>query len=824
MIDPETQARSIYDLMLSAVGDEALAATSAERKSRFAAQRETLGAALTILRESDAAVHLAFLRHSFEWLKSTGANHRLHLTLSEAAGIAVRGCAQPIPADVLLAVVTEYRQDFSLARYSFPLQPLLAHLTREQVSDELRTELRRIYLQFAPSPTGKLERGAEILRARIGELIYLEGDQALDSDRGPWSQIVFDEIKSKEPIARAGWEALLAHCQSLSQPKPSARWKKTAEELMSAVGKAEVTAALLRWVELGPTPGQPAEARSPIEDSPFQKGIVWCLALVHGPQAAVAIADFAIGCLRKVPMLGAVSQKVGLACVQALGAMGLRDALSQLTRLQARIKYSTAQKLIDKALRAAAEKMGVTVHELADFSVEGHDLDSAGMVRFEIGDAEAPIQLLDSGKVATIWRNADGKPARGIPASVKKAFPAEVRTIRDAAKEIEKTYRAQCVRLEASLVIAREMKLEHWRQHFLEHPLLGFIGRKLIWVFRQDGGSEQAAMWLNGKMCDASGELVEVGDFGKARLWHPLSTDAGETQRWRELVFKNKIHQPFRQAFREFYQVTEDERETRLYSNRFAGILMRQHQLASLCRERGWEYRLMGANFDGVNAPTKQLSDWKIHAEFLVDIPSDRKPSLRGSAVGEQSGSGINLFVGSDQVRFYRERREIAIDEVPALVYSEIMRDVDLFTSVCAVGDDETWSDQGDRGTGIILERSNVGELTAVVSLRIDLISRVLPLTPIADRCRRVKSWLEVRGHLGTYRVAVLGGMVARVSDNATRQLKIPQKVLNEVDLQLRDLPVDLDFRTEMVLRKAYVLADDWKITAPELMSQLMPE
>jgi hypothetical protein len=159
MIDPETQARSIYDLMLSAVGDEALAATSAERKARFVARQETLSAALTILRESDAAVHLAFLRHSFGWLKSTGANHRLHLTLSEAAGIAVRGCAQPIPADVLLAVVTEYRQDFSLARYSFPLQPLLAHLTREQVSDELRTELRRIYLQFAPSPTGKLERG-----------------------------------------------------------------------------------------------------------------------------------------------------------------------------------------------------------------------------------------------------------------------------------------------------------------------------------------------------------------------------------------------------------------------------------------------------------------------------------------------------------------------------------------------------------------------------------------------------------------------------------------------------------------------------------------
>jgi len=145
---------------------------------------------------------------------------------------------------------------------------------------------------------------------------------------------------------------------------------------------------------------------------------------------------------------------------------------------------------------------------------------------------------------------------------VKKAFPAEVRAIRDTTKEIEKTWRAQCVRLEGSLVIAREMKVDHWRRYFLEHALLGFIGRKLIWVFRKGGGAEQAALWFNGKMCDASGATLEVGEFEKVRLWHPLSTDASETQRWRELVFKNKIHQPFRQAFREFYQGTEDERET----------------------------------------------------------------------------------------------------------------------------------------------------------------------------------------------------------------------------------------------------------------------
>ena len=39
-------------------------------------------------------------------------------------------------------------------------------------------------------------------------------------------------------------------------------------------------------------------------------------------------------------------------------------------------------------------------------------------------------------------------------------------------------------------------------------------------------------------------------------------------------------------------------------------------------------------------------------------------------------------------------RREVAVDEVPALL-SEVMRDVDGFTSVCAIGEDENLRDEG---------------------------------------------------------------------------------------------------------------------------------
>ena len=91
-----------------------------------------------------------------------------------------------------------------------------------------------------------------------------------------------------------GWESLLEHCRGLEQTVPGEKWKKKSRELIASLGEGSALAAMLRWLALGPTPGQPPEARSPIEDSPYQKGVIWCLALSHERDPAIAIADFGI--------------------------------------------------------------------------------------------------------------------------------------------------------------------------------------------------------------------------------------------------------------------------------------------------------------------------------------------------------------------------------------------------------------------------------------------------------------------------------------------------------------------------------------------------
>ena len=127
------------------------------------------------------------------------------------------------------------------------------------------------------------------------------------------------------------------------------------------------------------------------------------------------------------------------------------------------------------------------------------------------------------------------------------------------------------------------------------------------------------------------------------------------------------------------------KKETNTYSNRFAAHLIKQHQFQALCRERGWQYQLQG-RFDRQSTPTLNLSQYGLRVEFWVETLDNE----------DATGSGIYLYISTDQVRFYRNGipEPIALTDVPVLVFTEVMRDVDLFVGVCSVGNDPTWQNR----------------------------------------------------------------------------------------------------------------------------------
>src|SRR5262249_22885424 len=151
----------------------------------------------------------------------------------------------------------------------------------------------------------------------------------------------------------------------------SKKWRGAAHSLIEQLGRDVFLESATRWLTLGPSPNRPGVQISSGE-AEFEKGFVWLFAGMDDERLPGLLAGFAEASLKKIPMLGAVSQKVGNACVNALAELPGLDPVFQLSRLAQRIKYDTAQRLIEAALTHAAEKAGVTREEISEISASDY--------------------------------------------------------------------------------------------------------------------------------------------------------------------------------------------------------------------------------------------------------------------------------------------------------------------------------------------------------------------------------------------------------------------------------------------------------------------
>src|SRR5262249_46965382 len=155
---------------------------------------------------------------------------------------------------------------------------------------------------------------------------------------------------------------------------------------------------------------------------------------------------------------------------------------------------------------------------------------------------------------------------------------AAVKRVGRVAEEIRQTLLAQRDRVERLLASEQRWPLGAWRDLYLEHPLLATLARRLIWVFETDGERTLGA-WCDGRLVDVADRPLDLSaDATVVRLWHPIMSTADEVLAWRLWLERHTVTQPFKQAHREIYVLTDAERATDTYSERFAQHVLRQHQ------------------------------------------------------------------------------------------------------------------------------------------------------------------------------------------------------------------------------------------------------
>ena len=261
--------------------------------------------------------------------------------------------------------------------------------------------------------------------------------------------------------------------------------------------------------------------------------------------------------------------------------------------LQGRVPANVHREYIDATLDQLADRLGVHRDELLDGGLPTFGFVRVGEFEQTFDVARAIVRITGARSVEVRWTKADGQPLKSIPARVKREFGTEIDKLKTLAKTVRDVLSGLSERLENASLEQRDWPVSSWREQMIDHPVAGGIGRKLIWRFGQDDAAV-AAIWHNNAWRTADGRLIAPPVSATIGLWHPLFAASADVLAWRDYLEAEQITQPFKQAHREIYLLTDAERATATYSNRFASHIIRQRQFRALAKVRGWKADLVG--------------------------------------------------------------------------------------------------------------------------------------------------------------------------------------------------------------------------------------
>lgn len=688
------------------------------------------------------------------------------------------------------------------------------------IDDEMKKILRRsaVVIDTYPHKDKKMRQAVDIARSLCGEA----GAWPMSPGEA-WSDVALADLQELEAAAQSQWRELLDHAIECNDTRPGNKWFEPAKRIVSSIGGDVIATHLERWLSQIGQPGtvaQPVDFRGmthntipPGSSQDLLGGLCWFAALTAHPQALRALADAAEASFRVIPKLGPRCVRLGNAAVRALASVGTMDAIAQLARLELRVRTPKGRKIVKKFMTEAIAQSGLSRQDVEETTVPDFGLQN-GRATIAVGDFVAEIAI-DGAEPTLTWKKPDGSIAKSA-AAVKKVHPDQVESIQRSLKDIESMLPAQRTRLELLLRDTRTWRIDDWRKRYLDHGLLAAMVRRLVWIV--DG---TPALFVDGSPQDVHGNAIDAGQTAEIALWHPVGRSVDEVVAWRRRLEELRITQPFKQAHREVYLITDAELTTSTYSNRFAAHIVKTQVFIAIGQTRKWTVTLYGqASLD--------LPQFDLRAEYWANQAGD-----------EFSHMGGPRYLSTDQVRFYATSETAAraykhlglttepleLANVPILAFSEVMRDCDLFVGISSVGADPTWRDAGNADPRYqrYWHDFSFGDLTESAKTRKAVLGRLVPRLKIAPRCSLTDKFLVVRGELRTYKIHLGSGNILMEPNDQylcivpARGGLAPQAATSESVF----LPFEGDQMLSVILSKAFLLADDKMINDPTITRQI---
>ena len=277
----------------------------------------------------------------------------------------------------------------------------------------------------------------------------------------------------------------------------------------------------------------------------------------------------------------------------------------------------------------------------------------------KLDDVDVYIKIDELGQSEIIYEKA-GKELKSLPTKLKK--DKYIEDIKEVHKNLKEQYRRSRKMLEEAMEDGTEF-YGYEIENLMTNPVIAPILKSL--VFKMD---KNLGYYEDKKLKSAKKKSVAIKDDSLLKIAHCFDLfESGDWASYQKDIFDRELKQPFKQVFRELYVKTVDEKG-RDKSLRYAGHQVQPAKTVALLKTRRWiidgQEGLEKVYYkENIIAKVFALADWFSPADIEA-------PTL-------------------EEVQFFDRKtfKPILIDDVPDLVFTEVMRDIDLVVSVAHIGD-----------------------------------------------------------------------------------------------------------------------------------------
>ena len=347
-------------------------------------------------------------------------------------------------------------------------------------------------------------------------------------------------------------------------------------------------------------------------------------------------------------------------------------ALQMLLSIARRHRTNSVQLLAQALVERIADERGWSTDELADRTIPTAGLDERGILDLEIGTRLYQAKL-DAEDVLTLY-NPDGKVVKALPqvseGPDKESAAEAKKALSNAKKELKQVHEFQAKRLYEALCVGRRWQLAEWKRFLLEHPIVGRLVQRLIWLGLDAQGDMIGSFrpLEDLSLTDSGDNAVDPEAFVAIQLAHRSLLTAEQSEAWKQHLDDYKVEPLFNQLDRPVLAsasgISIDDR---------AGHIIEAFKLRSAAQKLGYE--------------RAQAEDGGWFTQYIKPFGG-----IGINAVIEFTGSPLpeeNRAVALVAAKFVRPRKggrssygtQLALNDVPPVLLSEVWNDLHQIAS-----------------------------------------------------------------------------------------------------------------------------------------------